>query len=68
MLAKDATASLDAARQRLRLWDISEAQIKQIEQTGKPVRTLTLYSPVSGFVTQKMAVQGNESHAGRKAL
>ena len=39
MLAKDATASLDAARQRLRLWDISDNQIKQIEQTGKPVRT-----------------------------
>ena len=66
MLAKDATASLDAARQRLRLWDISDAQIKQIEQTGKPVRTLTLYSPVSGFVTQKMAVQGMKVMPGEK--
>jgi len=66
MLTKDATASLDAARQRLRLWDISENQIKQIEQTGKPVRTLTLYSPVSGFVTQKMAVQGMKVMPGEK--
>jgi membrane fusion protein, copper/silver efflux system len=66
MLAKDAIASMDAARQRLRLWDISEAQIKQIEQTGKPVRTLTLYSPVSGFVTQKMAVQGMKVMPGEK--
>ena len=66
MLAKDADASLDAARQRLRLWDISEAQIKQIEQTGKPVRTLTLYSPVSGFVTQKMAVLGMKVMPGEK--
>jgi Cu(I)/Ag(I) efflux system membrane fusion protein len=66
MLAKDAAASLDAARQRLRLWDISEAQIKQIEQTGKPVRTLTLYSPVNGFVTQKMAVQGMKVMPGEK--
>ena len=66
MLAKDANAALDAARQRLRLWDISEAQIKQIEQTGRPVRTLTLYSPVSGFVTQKMAVQGMKVMPGEK--
>jgi Cu(I)/Ag(I) efflux system membrane fusion protein len=66
MLAKDADAALDAARKRLRLWDISEAQIKQIEQTGKPVRTLTLYSPVSGFVTQKMAVAGMKVMPGEK--
>jgi Cu(I)/Ag(I) efflux system membrane fusion protein len=66
MLAKDATASLDAARQRLRLWDISDNQIKQIEQTGKPVRTLTLYSSVSGFVTQKMAVLGMKVMPGEK--
>jgi Cu(I)/Ag(I) efflux system membrane fusion protein len=66
MLTKDAGASLDAARQRLRLWDISEKQIKHIEQTGKPVRTLTLYSPVSGFVTQKMAIQGMKVMPGEK--
>jgi Cu(I)/Ag(I) efflux system membrane fusion protein len=66
MLAQDAEAALDAARQRLRLWDISEDQIKQIEKTGKPVRTLTLYSPVSGFVTQKMAVQGMKVMPGEK--
>ncbi|MCX5848509.1 MAG: efflux RND transporter periplasmic adaptor subunit [Deltaproteobacteria bacterium] len=66
MLTKDADAALDAARQRLRLWDISDAQIAQIEKTGKPVRTLTLYSPVSGFVTQKMAVQGMKVMPGEK--
>jgi Cu(I)/Ag(I) efflux system membrane fusion protein len=66
MLAKDAEAALAAARQRLRLWDISEAQIKQIEKTGKPIRTLTLYSPVSGFVTQKMAVLGMKIMPGEK--
>jgi len=66
MIEKDAGAVLDAARERLRLWDISEDQIKQIEQTGKPVRTLTLYSPVSGFITQKMAVQGMKVMPGEK--
>jgi Cu(I)/Ag(I) efflux system membrane fusion protein len=66
MLAKDAAAALDAARQRLRLWDISEEQIKKIEETGKPIRALILYSPVSGFITQKMAVQGMKVMPGEK--
>ena len=66
MLAKDAEAALDAARQRLRLWDVSEDQIKQIQQSGKTIRTFTLYSPVSGFVTQKMAVQGMKVMPGEK--
>ena len=66
ILAKDAVAALDAARERLRLWDISETQIKHIEHTGKPARTLTLYSPVSGFVTQKMAIQGMRVMPGEK--
>ncbi len=66
MIAKDSNAALDAAKERLLLWDISEVQIKKIEQTGQPVRTLTLYSPVSGFVIQKMAVQGMKVMPGEK--
>ncbi|MDP2724812.1 MAG: efflux RND transporter periplasmic adaptor subunit, partial [Syntrophales bacterium] len=54
-LTKDAQAILEASKERLRLWDISDEQIAKIETTGKPVRTLTIYSPVSGFVVQKMA-------------
>ena len=66
MIAKDAKATLAAARERLRLWDISEEQINKIEETGKPVRTLILYSPVSGFVTQKAAIQGMKVMPGEK--
>jgi len=66
MLEKDAAATLEAARQRLRLWDMSKAQIKKIEETGQPVRTITLYSPVSGYITQKMAVQGMKVMPGEK--
>jgi membrane fusion protein, copper/silver efflux system len=66
MIAKDAEATLAAARERLRLWDISEEQINRIEETGKPVRTLIIYSPVSGFVTQKAAIQGMKVTPGEK--
>ena len=66
LLTKDAASILEAAKERLRLWDISEEQIAQIEKTGKPVRTLTIYSPVSGYVIQKTAVQGMRVMPGEK--
>lgn len=66
LLAQDAEAILGAARQRLGLWDISEAQIRRIEETGRPIRALTLNSPVSGQVMQKMAVQGMKIMPGEK--
>ncbi len=66
MLNNDARSLVDAARQRLKLWDISDEQIKKIEESGKPVRTLTLYSPVSGYVVQKMAFQGMRAMPGEK--
>jgi membrane fusion protein, copper/silver efflux system len=48
----------ESARQRLLLWDISPAQITQLERTGKPEKALILNSPVEGFVMSKNAVQG----------
>ncbi len=66
MLARDARATLDAAHNRLLLWDISDVQIAQMAATGKPLRTLTLYAPVSGYVTQKMVVSGMKVMPGEK--
>jgi membrane fusion protein, copper/silver efflux system len=49
---------LESAHRRLSLWDISEEQINNLSKTGKPQRTLTFYSPISGFVLKKDALQG----------
>ncbi len=46
---------IEAARRRLELWDLSPAQIGQIERTRKPIRTITLYSPASGYITARNA-------------
>lgn len=54
-VSKGADALLRAARQRLALWDISEEQIRRLEETGEVQRTLTILSPVSGFV-QKLDI------------
>lgn len=66
LLSRDAEAILEAARQRLRLWDISDEQIRRIEETGKPIRTMTIHSPVSGYVIQKMVLQGMRVMPGEK--
>jgi Cu(I)/Ag(I) efflux system membrane fusion protein len=66
MLSKDAERVVDAARQRLKLWDITDGQIKAIEESGKPLRTLTIYSPVNGYVVQKMALLGMRFMPGEK--
>jgi Cu(I)/Ag(I) efflux system membrane fusion protein len=49
---------LESAHRRLSLWDISEEQINELKKTDKPTRTLTFYSPISGFVLKKDAAQG----------
>jgi Cu(I)/Ag(I) efflux system membrane fusion protein len=49
---------LEAARQRLLLWDIAPDQIEKIERTGEVQRTLDLRSDVEGYVVQKMVVHG----------
>ena len=59
------TAGLvDAARRRLLLWDISPAQVRQIEQNGEVRRTLTMHSPSSGIVTEKLVQQGQAVSMG----
>jgi RND family efflux transporter MFP subunit len=50
---------VEAARQRLALWDISPDQIARIEKTREPIRDLMVYSTVNGIVSAKTAVQGN---------
>jgi len=66
MLSKDTESLMESARQRLKLWDISDDQIRRIEESEKPIRTLTIHSPVSGYVLQKYAVQGMKIMAGEK--
>jgi RND family efflux transporter MFP subunit len=54
-IAQGAQSLLDSARQRLRYWDVTDEQIRQLDQSGKASRTMTIYSPVSGFVTDRKA-------------
>lgn len=61
-----ARSLLEASRRRLAYWDIAESQIDNLEKTRKPRRTLTVVSPVTGMVVEKMdqALEGMQAKAG----
>lgn len=63
-IAASGNALVESARRRLRLWDISEEQIRVLEQTGQVRKTLTLYSPYGGIVLEKMAFRGMRVEPG----
>jgi Cu(I)/Ag(I) efflux system membrane fusion protein len=48
----------ESARRRLKLWDITDEEIRKLEESGKSKKTLTLYAPFSGFVLEKSAYKG----------
>jgi len=49
---------LQGARRRLLLWDITPQQLETLEKTGEIKKSMLLYSPVDGFVMEKMAFKG----------
>lgn len=56
--AANARDLLESARRRLAYWDIPENQIRKIEETGTPQKTLILEAPASGIVIDKPAIEG----------
>jgi len=56
---------VDAARERLRAWDLPDAHIDALERGGAVARTIEFPSPASGVVIEKMAVEGMRVMAGQ---
>jgi RND family efflux transporter MFP subunit len=52
-VASGAAALTTAAEGRLRQWNISEAEIATVQETGKPISDLVIDSPVSGYITER---------------
>lgn len=61
---KGAEGLLNAARQRLTYWGISDDQIKRLDDTGAITRTMAIRSPAQGSVTEKMVIEGQKIEAG----
>ena len=50
--------NIRSAREKLRLWGLTESQIADIEQKGTPSDHITINSPMEGIVVHKNAVEG----------
>jgi Cu(I)/Ag(I) efflux system membrane fusion protein len=62
--AESAASLLRASRERLRLWGLSEPQIRAVEEAGKPSLHRTIASPASGVILEKMIIAGQRVEAG----
>jgi len=61
-------ALVESGRRRLLLFDFTPAQIEELERSGRPSRTVTLYSPISGYVTRRGVTQGEKIDSGTTLL
>ena len=65
-VAERARSLVESSRRRLDHWHIDLEQIRQLEESREPRHTVTLVSPVSGVVVEKMdeALEGMRVHPG----
>jgi len=66
LIRRSSIATLEAAREKLRLLGLQKEQIEEIEKTGKPVDHLTIYAPIGGIVIAKHANAGDYVETGAK--
>jgi RND family efflux transporter MFP subunit len=59
-----AAALREAALDKLKFFDVSDAQIAALEKSGQPAKTLQVLAPADGFVIEKNVVQGQMVEAG----
>ena len=55
---------LENTRQRLRLWGITEEQIKELERTQDPQINVTIHAPIGGTIIHKNAFEGKYFETG----
>jgi len=59
---------LNAARQRLKLWDLSDREISALEERGSPREYVPFYSPANGTVVAKHIDSGSAAKTGQTLL
>lgn len=61
-------ALLRAARQRLRLWDMSDSEIEGLEQRGVPADYVTIRAPRGGTLIERNIADGSAARMGQTLL
>lgn len=57
---------VEAARQKLRLWDLDDGEIRRIAARGAPEKEVPIASPAAGVVVEKDVVQGASVQPGMR--
>lgn len=60
----NASSLVASARDRLRLWDLTDEQIAALERRGSAEPVLTMYAPAQGIVLKREAVEGKYVEPG----
>lgn len=72
MLLNSGTRRLDpllkSVEARLKRWGISDREIEKIRNSAKPIEKLTIYSPMSGTVIERMVNEGQYVTEGKPLL
>jgi RND family efflux transporter MFP subunit len=55
-VASGAASLTTAAEQRLRQWDIPSGEIAKLQETGKAITELSINSPASGYIMERVAL------------
>lgn len=55
-VASGASSLTTAAEHRLRQWDIPESEIAKLKESGKAIAELTINSPSSGYIIERVAL------------
>ena len=58
VLRDTTNATVEAARQKLRLLGMKRAQIQDVERRGTPSDHVTIFAPIGGTVVEKQAFEG----------
>jgi membrane fusion protein, copper/silver efflux system len=63
-IAQGGEGLVGSSRQRLKLMGVKDEQIADLEKTGQPNIRLPIYTPLSGVVTEKIALEGQYVNVG----
>jgi len=67
-VARGADELAESARRRLLLFDFTPQQIEHLEKTGEASRTVTLFSPTSGYVLARNVTHGQKIDSSMNLL
>lgn len=63
-LVSAALSGVIAVEERMRLWGLTELQIRELAVLEKPTDQITIYAPASGVVTEKLVHEGHYVETG----